>query len=167
MNQEDRESPASRLETDHRGMDELFDLAEGILSRGSSEEAMWALDRIWMRLAVHIRAEHKILFPALAERRPELREAIQGLREDHDFFMASLAALVQSLRSAETDPSAHRASVSAIRQRLELHNAKEETGVYPFADQLPDEQRARMSEEIARELSFLPDRYGPRSGPGA
>lgn len=149
------------LAADHREIDRLFLEARTALDGGLPDEAHGTLDRIWMRLAVHIRAEHKVVFPALAEERPDLQAALRALREDHDFFMATLAAAVQGLRGPSPDLASARAAMEAVQLRLTAHNALEEDRVYPEADRLPGAERARITQEVARELAFLPGRHGP------
>jgi iron-sulfur cluster repair protein YtfE (RIC family) len=154
-------SLTAELTTDHREIDGLFLEARTALEDGRPEEAHRALDRIWMRLAVHIRAEHKVVFPALAKDRPDLQATLQALHEDHDFFMATLAAAVQGLRGPSPDPASARAAMEAVQQRLAAHNALEEDQVYPEADRLPGAEGARITRDAARELAFLPRRHGP------
>jgi len=165
-----KESPdpiAGHLAKDHAEIDALCREARTALGHGLQAEAHRALDRIWMRLAVHIRAEHKALFPAVAGTRPDLAEALQSLREDHDFFMATLAALVTALKGTELDWTAARSGFEALQRRLADHNALEEERIYPVADELPEVQRRRLAGDISRELATLPTRYdeGPLSPP--
>ncbi|MBP1771602.1 MAG: hemerythrin [Holophagaceae bacterium] len=149
------------LSCDHEEIDRLFDLAQTAPDVGPTGDACRALDRIWMRLAVHIRAEHKVVFPVLGETHLDLRPALQFLREDHDDFMASLAGVLKTLREPGPDLGSVRAVVAALKVRLESHNTFEEEGVYPLADQLPLAQLSSILRDVARELAFLPTRYGP------
>ncbi|HEY3271098.1 MAG TPA: hemerythrin domain-containing protein [Geothrix sp.] len=151
---------AAKLAADHREIDHLFREARAAVDQGLQTEAHRALDRIWMRLAVHIRAEHKVLFPAVAEARPDLEAALKALREDHDFFMATLAAAVNVLKSPVVNWTAVRFATGSVQQRLATHNALEEERIYPLAEQFPEEQRRRLAGDMARELADLPERYG-------
>lgn len=165
-----KESPdpiAGHLAKDHAEIDALCREARAALDRGLQAEAHRALDRIWMRLAVHIRAEHKALFPAVAGARPDLADTLQTLREDHDFFMATLATLVNAMKGTEPDWTAARSSFEAVQRRLATHNALEEERVYPVADGLAEAQRRQLAGDISRELATLPTRYdeGPLSPP--
>ncbi|HJV37372.1 MAG TPA: hemerythrin domain-containing protein [Geothrix sp.] len=158
-----KESPdpiAGHLAADHAEIDALFGEARMAMDRSLQPEAHRALDRIWMRLAVHIRAEHKALFPAVAEARPDLAEALRTLREDHDFFMATLATAVNALKGPGLDWAAARTAAEAVQRRLAAHNALEEERIYPVADQLPEVQRRHLAGEVLRELAALPTRYG-------
>jgi len=118
------------------------------------------LDRIWIRLAVHIRAEHKGLFPLLGTARPDLLGELGVLREEHNFFMATLAAAVKAMKSPAPDFPAAITALDAVERRLIPHDRSEEEGIYFMADQIPLDQRRRILEIIERELTFLPDRYG-------
>jgi len=154
------DSLAARLAADHGEIDRLFREVRVAVERGQQTEAHRALDRVWMRLAVHIRAEHKVLFPAAAEARPGLEPVLRILREDHDFFMATLAEAVNALKSSAVDWLAVRSALGAVQERLVFHNALEEDRIYPLADQFPQEQRRRLGGDVARELAALPTRYG-------
>lgn len=109
-----------------------------------------------MRLAVHIRAEHKVLFPPLAGM-PGLQARLAGLREDHDHFMTALAGAVNALAARPPDPVPAREALPELRARLEAHNALEEAEVYPLVAQLP--AGAALLLAVRRELAALPVRY--------
>lgn len=150
----------TRLTADHEAIDDLFREADTALERARAAAARTALDRVWMRLAVHIRAEHKAVFPALAAAAPELRGVLADLREEHDAFMAALAGAVKALGGPAPQAAAVRAEMAVMQRRLAAHNALEEAQVYPLADGLPDPQRSDLLEAVGRELAFLPERYG-------
>lgn len=149
------------LSSDHEEIDRLISLALMSIDSGLAADACVALDRIWIRLAVHIRAEHKVVFPALAETHSDLRAPLQTLHEDHDYFMASLAGSVKSMHGPSPDFASARTAVEVLKLRLAAHNALEEGGVYPLVDKLPREQLTPILDQVARELAFLPPRYGP------
>jgi hemerythrin superfamily protein len=151
---------AAKLTADHREIDHLFGEAQTAVERRLQAEAHRALDRIWMRLAVHIRAEHRVLFPAVAEARPELGAALQSLREDHDFFMSTLAATVNGLKSPAVDWTTVKATLASVHQRLASHNTIEEDRIYSLTGLFPEEHRRRLTGDISRELAALPERYG-------
>nr|WP_275976233.1 hemerythrin domain-containing protein [Geothrix oryzisoli] len=150
------------MAADHGEIDALFREARAAMDREARTEAHRAIDRIWMRLAVHIRAEHTALFPVLVEAWPDLAASLRGLREDHDVFMATLASAVNALKGPDVDWASVKASVETVRRRLIPHNALEEERIYPLAGQLEEGPRARLDEAVARELAALPGRYGAR-----
>jgi hypothetical protein len=152
--------PLTRLlSADHTEMDGCFQDAREALEHHRPVEARALIDRIWIRLAVHIRAEHKVVFPLLAEALPQLRSHLQALHEDHDFFMATLAEGVKVLQGPTPDLPSARAALESVRLRLASHNSLEEELIYPGADRLPQEQLAQMLADASRELTFLPRRY--------
>ena len=145
------------LEADHEAVGKLLEeLRAGLRSGTDAATTYGMLDRVWARLAVHIRAEHLCLFPALLRARREMGDgqdenapsqaaaesAIERLRGDHDFFMRELGAAVNTLRSLLSDPERHDVqaemngvsrAVEAVAARLEEHNALEEERVYSWA----------------------------------
>ncbi|HET8714462.1 MAG TPA: hemerythrin domain-containing protein [Holophagaceae bacterium] len=144
----------ARLAADHQALDGL--LAEGVVALESKDAARAhrALDRLWMRLAVHIRAEHKALFPAVLAARPDLAGSLARLRADHDVFMETLARLLPRLNVEAPDFAALRTGLGALAAHLADHNALEEAAVYPAA--LRD---GVLDWAVAQELAFLPERY--------
>ncbi|HJW72040.1 MAG TPA: hemerythrin domain-containing protein [Geothrix sp.] len=150
---------ARLLSADHAEMDGCFQDAREALEHDLPVEARALIDRIWIRLAVHIRAEHKVLFPALSEALPQLRSDLQTLREEHDFFMATLAEGVKVLQEPAPDLPSARTALESVWRRLASHNSLEEEQIYPGADRLPQAQLAQLLAAASRELAFLPQRY--------
>jgi iron-sulfur cluster repair protein YtfE (RIC family) len=159
------------LEADHRELDGLLAELRDELSRDAPEPrtTYHRLDLFWARLAVHIRAEHVVLFPALLAAateadRESLDATLADLRHDHDFFMKELARAVKALRLVpdfgnEPDTFTNiRKLVDTVATRLALHNALEEKTVYPLADLSPSDRT-----RIQKELANLPSRFS--SGP--
>jgi hemerythrin-like domain-containing protein len=172
------------LAHDHSELDELLAELFGALAATDVAQTFEKLDLFWGRLAVHIRAEHLHLFPALlhalesvgqskraADRAPSLETAqntIARLREDHDFFMTELAAAIAQLRqlrqSTHQDKSSVvqnvREKILAVSERLKVHNELEESDVYPWVEVLltPAECVA-LNEKMQKELNNLPARF--------
>ena len=143
------------LAHDHRELDALAQAAFTAFAQPDAAAAHTALDRLWMRLAVHIRAEHKVLFPALTSSLPDLQTLIQDLRVDHDVFMAMLARLLQDLRKPAPNLPALTATFTEMHDRLQAHNRHEEAEVYHHAGDDPG-----LTARLKAELAFLPERYG-------
>ena len=140
------------------------------------------LDWLWARLAMHIRAEHLHLFPAIldslnAEPTGDLvdrlalgepQKVIADLREDHNFFMLELSESIVILRRL-LDHGASDASgrldevvkrIEVVRERLVKHNQIEEQGVYLWTSTLltqPD--RAELVAKVHKELENVPPRF--------
>ncbi|HEX8749049.1 MAG TPA: hypothetical protein VF717_17875, partial [Pyrinomonadaceae bacterium] len=100
------------LADDHAKVGELIHLLLASLDEGDKARSFERLDLLWARLAVHIRAEHLCLFPSIlgalgkstsrhstgepgSER---VREVLELLRADHDFFMVELGKAVNAAR---------------------------------------------------------------------
>ena len=172
---------ADVLVTDHAEVGELLGEALAAFDGGEAARALARLDYVWARLAVHIRAEHLQLFPALlaaadargetesgAPSAAEVRATVEHLREDHDFFMRELAAAVNSLKELnagggadEVGRLAHiRGRVLAVAARLEEHNRVEEERAYRWPEALCGEaEREALASELRREVENLPPRF--------
>lgn len=173
------------LAADHSELDELLDKLSDSFESGDARQIYQRLDIFWARLAMHIRAEHLHLFPALLgalesfsghnrENIPSLSRAqsvIEQLQNDHNFFMRELSEAVKLLRVLQEnktmDDSNRFLTVGAVYEkvvsvgkRLKAHNEIEEIDVYQWADSLFDATaRAALNEQIKRELENLPPRF--------
>src|SRR4026208_1348447 len=139
-----REHTASVLAHDHSEIDTLIGDLLAALEEGDELRVFPRLDLLWARLAVHIRAEHLCLFPAILEadftirsdgpQYQEVQSAIDQLRLDHEFFMRELGATFNIMRqenASEQLRKVHR-SVVVIHSRLTKHNQLEENHVYKW-----------------------------------
>lgn len=172
---------ADLLVKDHAELDLLLRDLPAEFDGGGAGDVPAKLDRAWARLAVHIRAEHLHLFPALLKAADEKREgatasrptteevraSLERLRADHDFFMRELAVCVNTLRalaarggSPDERLPAVKGRLVAVRERLAEHNRLEEEGVYLWRRALlkADERKALMS-ALRREIENLPPRF--------
>jgi hypothetical protein len=173
---------AALLADDHAALDTRLGELCAALERADAAHAFELLDLVWARLAVHIRAEHLRLFPALMSAcarfdanehgtptRAEAQRIIARLRHDHDLFMHELAGAVQTMRELTAAPGIKPAgarqrgvlqTVLALRERLAQHNELEEERVYRWASALlsADEQ-AQLIVSLRRELENLPPRF--------
>lgn len=174
---------ASRqLVDDHAALADVLKQLQLALETGDVRDSHAKLDLFWARLAVHIRAEHLHLFPAiingLSDRTavhsgsPTLdqgRLAIERLREDHDFFMKGLARAVGTLRDLLKATDRHdtagaittvRDAVLEIEKRLIIHNELEENKVYRWATTILSRQdQADLATRINAELGHSPSRF--------
>lgn len=170
------------LGDDHAEVDTLFRDLWREFDGGDARGVFEKLDYLWARLAVHIRAEHLHLFPALlaaSERRRreevddapplgEPRMTVERLREDHDFFMRELAEAVNDTRelAAQGSPPAPerlrqiRGRVSAVADRLIEHNRSEEQQVYLWPGALlAGTELDTLRAGVRREIENLPPRF--------
>lgn len=178
------QNAAHVLEEDHARLGELLSGIFAALDAGNLQEAYERLDLFWAGLAVHIRAEHLRLFPAIldalakdASESPaaelsvsEVRDLIARLRNDHDFFMRELAREVNSLREMLTDASdanGRGALISHVRQNLTNvgqllveHNQLEEENIYRWSAKfLSETEQVQLADGILREITNIPPRF--------
>jgi hypothetical protein len=170
------------LERDHEELDGVLRELCVALDDGDQDESFVRLDLLWARLAIHIRAEHLCLFPAIlgapqalltgsggAPRLEEAHSAIGVLRTNHDFFMHELAKAIKLMRALKGIPDAGasreglrevRSIVRSVKTRLSAHNRLEERRVYGWIDLLLDEaERSALDARVRRELENLPSRF--------
>ena len=153
---------ARSLEVDHREIDALYADAVAALESGNSAAALEGVDILWARLAVHIRAEHLHLFPALNQS-PGAAEVIRRLREDHNVFMNKLADSMKLLRTSgetsHTDMSEPLEIVRSLGPMLADHNRVEEETVYVDTGDLSGAEQDELTAAIEKELTNLPPRF--------
>jgi hemerythrin superfamily protein len=171
-----------RLAGDHDAIDQVLKELKAALETGDVETSHAKLDLFWARLAVHIRAEHLHLFPAIVtgtrERTSdhasgpllcEAMAAVDQLRNDHNFFMHELADAIQAIRKLGKFSDKRidleglntvQNIVGEIERRLLNHNQLEEQQVYRWAGVVLSEQRqAELATRIERELANRPPRF--------
>ncbi len=169
------------LTKDHRELDELLGGLFRALEKQDEPEIFKTLDIFWARLAMHIRAEHLHLFPAILKNAESktpgdlesVQNSIDGLRSDHDFFVRELAAAVKMMRELiyfrqirdEKLPLVIE-KVNAVVELLKKHNEIEETNTYQLAEKLIEgAERDALNLLIQKELDKLPPRFdGDRTG---
>ncbi len=172
----------SILEHDHEQIAILLRNLETALSRNDADQGHEELDLFWARLAIHIRAEHLCLFPAIltAPRKlfeksnissyDEAEALVEKLRVDHNFFMDELAKATKTFREIRAtqvrasyileELGTIRARVAAVSLRLVSHNAFEEDGLYRWpALILNDSDLESLNLAMKRELKNLPPRF--------
>jgi hemerythrin superfamily protein len=150
-----------RLLNDHSEIDRLFSVAFDTLERG--EDPFEIVDRIWARLAVHIRAEHLHLFPMIntaAEQHGNLQttETLSKLRADHNFFMNQFGLLIKDLRAGSSERV--KDVLEEISRRLNTHNEIEESQIYALVDEwLSVADAETLQAKIGSELDNAPPRF--------
>ena len=153
---------ARSLEADHRELDALYAEAAAALGSGDAAAALDRVDLFWARLAMHIRAEHLHLFPAIA-RGSGTSKVLERLRDDHNIFMNKLADAIKLLREANKDSrsdlSEPQAIVLGIGKMLAEHDRIEEETVYLETGDLTGAEQDELSAAIDNELANLPPRF--------
>ena len=162
-----------RLSKDHLAVGEVLAQLVAALKNKDVKASYVKLDLLWARLAVHIRAEHLHLFPAVTNRSREAESVVESLREDHDFFMRELARAVATLRELPTplespEDEARLNSVLdvvlAVEKRLANHNDIEENQIYSLAGNiLTEPEQVDLTTRINAELEHCPPRFSVES----
>ena len=137
-----RKSMTDILVGDHAEVDALLRGVMLAFDGGDAREVFSKLDYLWARLALHIRAEHLHLFPALLSAAPaegaghtsgtptarEVKDSVEGLREDHDHFMRELAEAVNGVRAlAAPDCAADSGRLLRIREQVQWRRVSPST----------------------------------------
>jgi hypothetical protein len=148
-----------RLSDDHDAVSEILEQLLTALDHKDVQTSYSRLDLLWARLAVHIRAEHLHLFPAIASKLPEVQPMIDRLRVDHDFFMRELARAIGILRT-DAKLDAVRDAVLEIETRLATHNEIEEREIYRWSStMLTEPEQLELFARINAELENRPPRF--------
>jgi len=157
------------LAHDHSEIDILLEIALAKLRSNDSALAFRALDLFWGRLAVHIRAEHLHLFPAISKiSESQLPTDVPGiladLRTDHDFFMHELADMIKTMRndnseSRQEEMQSTTLRLEVLKRRLADHNGVEETRIYRLINSLVQSENELLSRSVKKELDNLPPRF--------
>ncbi|HEX7334596.1 MAG TPA: hemerythrin domain-containing protein [Pyrinomonadaceae bacterium] len=150
-----------QLLDDHNAVSEVLQQLLTALDNRDVQATYSRLDLLWARLAVHIRAEHLHLFPAVLNRLSEAQPVVETLRTDHDFFMRELARAVNLLRELdEANLSAVGDTVREVAKRLASHNDIEENQIYHWASTILSEpEQTDLAARINAELENRPPRF--------
>lgn len=152
-----------RLSDDHLAVGEVLKQLLTALQNKDVEASYSRLDLLWARLAVHIRAEHLHLFPAVTSRlgpdSSEAQSVVEKLRADHDFFMRELARAIGVLRD-EAKLTTVLDIVREVEKRLATHNEIEEKKIYRWASEiLTEPEQTDLTTRINAELENHPPRF--------
>ena len=177
-----RQKNDERLVHDHAELGELLGQLIKALDSNDVARTFVVLDLFWARLAIHIRAEHLHLFPAISHAvsrsftvvsddvpsAGERERIIEELRHDHDFFMRELSQAVVTMRGLLANPKADagdrlhhvRTRIDAVQQRLLKHNEDEEKGIYLWTSRLLSEaEQSELAALVKKELENTPPRF--------
>jgi hemerythrin superfamily protein len=151
-----------RLLDDHHAVSEVLEQLLAALKDKDVQTSYAKLDLLWARLAVHIRAEHLHLFPAVTDRVAEAQAIVKSLRADHDFFMHELARAIGILRELPdtTKLAAVAETVRQVAERLVTHNEIEENQIYRWSSTvLSESEQLELLARINAELENRPPRF--------
>ena len=158
-----------RLSDDHHSVSEVLNQFLTALDNKDVQTSYSRLDLLWARLAVHIRAEHLHLFPAIASRVSEAQPVVDRLRADHDFFMRELARAISILRelpkrivtaNEEAKLAVVGDAIREVEKRLVTHNEIEENQIYLWSStMLTESEQSELLARINAELENRPPRF--------
>ena len=149
-----------RLSDDHNAVSEVLKQLLTALDNRDVPTSYARLDLLWARLAVHIRAEHLHLFPAVMNRLTEAQAVVDILRTDHDFFMRELARAIGVLRELPQQIGTVADTVREVEKRLATHNEIEENQIYHWASTiLTEPEQTDLAARINAELENRPPRF--------
>ena len=154
------------LSDDHHAVSEVLEQLLAALENKDVQTSHSRLDLLWARLAVHIRAEHLHLFPAVTDRVAEAQAIVKSLRADHDFFMHELARAIGILRELPdtTKLAAVADTVRQVEERLATHNEIEENQIYRWSSTiLSESEQAELLARINAELENRPPRFSEQA----
>lgn len=176
---------AERLTRDHVELGDLLSQLSAGLDSNDVSRIYATLDLFWARLAIHIRAEHLHLFPAISRavsRNLSLhgedvplpgdeQKIIAELRNDHEFFMRELSDAIAIMRELMKNPEADvvaqlqgvRERIDAVQERLVKHNEVEEEGVYLWTSLLSEAEQAELALLVSKELENTPPRFNVKA----
>ena len=150
--------PRQLLANDHEFVGEVLEQLLTALDNNDIQASHAKLDLLWARLAVHIRAEHLHLFPAIIARVSKAGPVIENLRADHDFFVRELAQAIGILREGRLTSVLD--TVREVEKRLASHNEIEEKQVYHWVGSvLTDSEQTALATRINAELEKRPPRF--------
>jgi len=173
---------SERLAHDHAELNSLLSQLWLALESGEVQQIHSRLDLFWARLAIHIRAEHLQLFPAiLRSLREKLKDtspapalgavenSIKELSLDHDFFMHELAGAIKTVRDlaqitnrqfVDKQLEKLRTRIAAIEERLSAHNRLEEEEIYLWTGNLlSNAEQSELAARLREELVKMPPRF--------
>ena len=171
---------AELLIHDHAELGDLLAQLVAALKANDVARSHATLDLFWARLAMHIRAEHLHLFPAISQALKtssvnkdaidpvDPQRLIADLRDDHNFFMRELTDAIVILRRLLDKPKPDAAAeladvlktIDSVRARLVKHNQIEEQGVYLWTSSLLTQaDQAELVAKVHKELENMPPRF--------
>jgi len=177
---------AERLTHDHVELGDLLGQLIATLESNDVARSYATLDLFWARLAMHIRAEHLHLFPAIARAvnqhsrvhggdvppPDDQQKTIAELRNDHEFFMRELSEAIATMRELLANPEVDiapqlqsvRRRIDSVHERLVKHNEIEEQGIYLWTSSLLGEtERAELARLVNKELENTPPRFSVKT----
>lgn len=134
---------------DHHRCDHLLAAAETRLEAGEWPAIATAAEGLVAAMREHFRVEEEQLFPQLAEVLPPASSPIEVMCSEH----AQMRALLDDLGAAvqSRDKGACTGILETLHFLVQQHNYKEETVLYPMADQALREAGSSIAAQLPTE----------------
>jgi hemerythrin-like domain-containing protein len=134
------------LTHDHHHCDELFAQAEEQAANGAPDDAAATFERFHQEMERHFSREELILFPRLESVAGEARGPTAVMRAEHNQLRALMVEMNMLLEAQEAD--AFLDGCETLLILMQQHNLKEESMLYPMADQLLSQQSEALLEKL-------------------
>ena len=125
-----------RLTKEHRHCDELFAQAEELAATGDAEKARDTFEDFTSATEEHFELEENHLFPAIEKNNGPVGPT-QVMRTEHEQMRTQIQTMLLLLEAGDCEEFLDQSETFLIL--MQQHNLKEESILYPMADQLlPD-----------------------------
>lgn len=122
------------LSHQHRSCDIALSKVEATARAGDWHRATTEFDGFLAETEAHFRYEETILFPALERAHPAAAKPVAVMRGEHAQIRELTGDLGIAIRNQR--PDLLKGVVETLVFLLQQHNAKEESALYPLADQV-------------------------------
>jgi hemerythrin superfamily protein len=143
------------LTTDHR---EAMELIEQILTGGSAEQRRDLADSLIRSLVRHSVAEEMYVYPAMRDRLPNGKKAVEHDTSEHK----ELEALMKQLEASDASSPEFTQTVQEIRAALRDHVSDEENEQFPqLRAYVPAETLVELKDKVETAKKIAPTRPHP------
>lgn len=122
------------LESDHRRLGAILDRVTAVIGSGAFADAPGDFADFACGLDRHIRAEEEVLFPTFEEATGMTAGPTRVMREEHTEIRRLIGDVTSALTGMDAGTAHH--ALAALRGVLTGHDQKEESVLYPVADQM-------------------------------
>jgi len=143
------ENISTALIRDHRGCDSLIAAAEEAVEKCHWDEAGSLFSDFVASMERHLGKEEEVLFPALERKMGTGMGPVQVMRKEHEDMRRLFREIREDISRQQAE---HCLGLSdTLLMLMQQHNLKEESILYPMADQmLAGEQSEMIAQFIAR-----------------
>lgn len=144
-------SISDHMTSDHKRCEEFFLNAEKAATADDWSATQQAYQKFYRSMEQHFAMEEKVLFPDFEQAQGSEMGPTQVMRHEHEQMRSLMSSLKNVLDAKNKDVFLGEAETLLVF--MQQHNAKEETMLYPMADQLltgkSDQLVSRMQAVVA------------------